>query len=220
MKTSTLLITLGLASSGALAQVPSLSQDAEPRSGMPMQTPSHDTSGSSGAQSESGASAGEYTSGGGAEPMSPAARLKPKTENGVTYLCGGVGREEVSYLKREARKHDLALTFATRKGEYLADVNVEIQTANGQPVLQTTCDGPMMLVDLPKSGTYRVRADAGGYKLNQTVSVQHGKGVPIVAVLNWPDRVAKGPGSSATQTGGSGTRGAGSSGGGHSDSAR
>jgi hypothetical protein len=198
MKTRTLLIAVSLASSTALAQMPSPSQGAESQS-----NPQSDSG-----SNTSGAPAGQSSSAAGSEP-SPLSALKPKTENGVTYLCGGVGEEEASYLKREARNHDMMLTFATRRGAYLADVNVDIRNARGQSVLQTNCDGPIMLVDLPQGGTYRVRADANGYTLNQTVNVQHGKGSHKVAatVLSWPERVAGGPASSSTQSGASGTSG-------------
>jgi hypothetical protein len=250
MKTSTLLIALGLASSTALAQMPSPSPSqpdsstqspssgsgasgSRPgaQSGDQSDSQSGPSSGTSGTQSDSrygmppspgsgasGAPAGQSSSAAGSEP-SPLSRLQPKTENGVTYLCGGVGEEEASYLKREARNHDMMLTFATQRGEYLADVNVDIKDARGQSVLQTSCDGPIMLVDLPKGGTYRIRADAQGYTLNKTVSVQHGKGGHKVAmaVLTWPERVAKGPESSSTQSGG-GTSGTSGGGAGRSDS--
>jgi hypothetical protein len=140
------------------------------------------------------------------------ARLQPKTENGVSYVCGGVGQEEVAYLKKEARKHDLMLTFAAVDREALADVNVEIADARGNPVLRTTCDGPMMLVDLPKPGTYRVVADASGYKQGQTVTVK-GRGQKGQQVaLAWPAKVAQIHGPTETATGSSGTTGTGAGG--------
>jgi uncharacterized membrane protein YgcG len=117
------------------------------------------------------------------------ARLEPKTENGITYLCGGIGREEASYMKQQAGKHDLALTFAAKDGDYLADVNVAIRDARGNPILETRCDGPMMLVDLPKGGTYRIHAETAGYALDRTVAVSGNR--VATAVLTWPTPVAR-----------------------------
>jgi hypothetical protein len=151
---------------------------------------------------------------------SPVARLQPKTADGVTYICGGVGKEEASYMKREAKKHDMLLTFAGKDGEFLADVNVAIKDAKGNTVLETTCDGPMMLVDLPKGGKYRVHAVANGYPIDQTVTVAKAPGQKraqqVAAVfLTWPTRVARiDPTEAATATGASGTGGTSRAGGG------
>lgn len=159
-----------------------------------------DASGSSGMQSEAGA---ELRS---AAP--PTARLQPQTQNDVTYLCGGVGAEEAAYMKQQARGYDLMLTFTARDGSYLADVNVDIQDAKGNSILQANCDSPMLLVDVPKSGTYRIHADAAGYELNRTAKVRaKEKTGPHVAsvVLSWPQQVAEGPASRETSSGGDGS---------------
>lgn len=166
-------------------------------------------------QPTSGASATPSSSGqGGAEP-SPVARLQPKTENGVTYVCGGVGAEERNVMKREAKKHDVLLTFADKKGELMTDVNVAIKDTKGNTVLETTCDGPMMLVDLPQEGKYRVHAEANGYVQTVAVTKAPGKKAQQTAalVLTWPDRVAELEGPVETATGGSGTGGTGAAGG-------
>lgn len=237
MKPHALLIAVGLASSTALAQmqapVPSQpdsnespygSSASEPVGGSGSSgaqfdsqsgTPSSPSSGMSGTQSSTQPKASQPSAAGKSpEKEAMIARLQPKTVDGASYICGGVGKEEVRYMKRQANKHDLALEFATRRGEFLSDVNVQIADAQGKPVLQTNCDGPMMLVDLPRSGTYRIHADAAGYTQSHTVNVTHGqKGQQVASVvLAWPERVARAPSSAETQTGGSQTRGSGASG--------
>jgi hypothetical protein len=138
-------------------------------------------------------------------PAAPMHGMTAKTENGVTYLCGGVGKEEASYMKQHGRDHDLLLTFATRKGEYLADVNVAIEDARGQPVLNTTCDGPLMAVDLPKSGTYRIHAEAGGQMLDRSAHVNVKRRMASAAVMmTWPQSVGS---AAPTATGSSGAEG-------------
>ena len=84
--------------------------------------------------------------------------MQPKIENGVTYLCGGVGLDESTAMKQAARNYDLMSTFAAQDGSYLADVNVDILGKGDTPILQTTCDGPMLLVKVPQAGAYRIRA--------------------------------------------------------------
>lgn len=131
-------------------------------------------------------------------------RLEPVVQNDVTYLCGGVGEEEVRLMKQQAKAYDLMLTFAARDGSYLADVDVDIQDAKGNSVLQASCDSPILLVDLPKSGNYRVRADAAGYTLNKTVKVTAAKrkGQHLAStVLTWPQQVAEAADTGATSSG-------------------
>lgn len=149
-------------------------------------------------------------------PPAPMTQLEPKTENGFTYMCGGVGAEEATQVKQAAHDYDMMLTFATRKGDYLADVNVDIKDARGTTALKTTCDGPLMLVDFPRSGTYRIHAETGGYTLNQTARVQAKGRSHEALVLSWPQQVATAPAeptpSSGASSGDSGDSSADSSG--------
>ena len=134
--------------------------------------------------------------------MALAQPLQPKTENGVSYLCGGVGLDESNYLKQEAAKGGLLLSFAARDGSYLAGVHVEINDAHGKPVLQTDCDGPMMLVNVSGKGSYKVKADYHGKTLTRSVAAG-GKGAGRT-VFVWP----------AASNGNGGGNDAGNSGGG------
>lgn len=202
---SSLLIALGLVSLPALAQVHSA----------PLPTPGAETSGASttsdSASGDSSGASNGMRSEAGADlqpPPSPIARLKAATQDDVTYLCGGVGEEESSYMKQQAKGYDLMLTFATRSGAYLADVDVDITDAGGNSVLQLACDSPILLVDFPKGGTYKVRAETAGYTLNKTVRVAGGgKQSQRVAstVLSWPQQVAEAGGAPVST--GSGTSG-------------
>ena len=146
-------------------------------------------------------------------PAGPVQTLAAKTENGITYLCGGVGKDEAAAMKKAASDHDLMLTFATRRGDYLADVNVTIENARGEPVLRTTCDAPIMLVDMPSSGTYRIHAEAGGYRQDRTARINTKSRSVASLIMTWPQTLADAgattPG--VTSTGASGTQGSGSS---------
>lgn len=186
-------------------------QQQQPQSASPSST-SQDSSGQSGgstsqgtsqdSSSSQGTSQGSYQSGSqennSTQSQSDAqsssdqsqsdtvqAELQPQTENGITYLCGGVGEEQASYMKQQKGDYDLMLTFASRNGEYLADVDVAIKDAKGKSVLNTTCGGPMLLVSLPRSGTYRIQAQAEDYSLRKTVKVK-AKGQTNSVVMHWP----------------------------------
>jgi len=112
------------------------------------------------------------------------ADLQPRTEHGITYVCGGVGLDESTSMKQVAHDYDLMSTFAAQDGSYLADVQVEILGQDGKPLLRTSCDGPMMLVKLPHAGSYRMRAEVGGHA--QTRVAQVGGHATRRLLFTWP----------------------------------
>jgi hypothetical protein len=147
---------------------------------------------------------GMESSGSSMPPPAPMSRLEPQTANGVTWLCGGVGAGEVALMKRRARDYDMMLTFATKRGEYLADVNVDIKDAKGNSLVQARCDGPIMLVDFTRGGTYRVHAETGGYSLDRTARIAARQDRTTSFVMHWPQQIGQEP---AASTGSSGNAG-------------
>jgi hypothetical protein len=139
--------------------------------------------------------------------------MEAKREGGFTYVCGGVGEQEAARMKNMAGDYDMMLTFATRKGAYLADVNVDIKESKGRAELQAMCGGPIMLVDVPHTGTYQVHAEAGGYTLNQTARVTANRRNIDALVMHWPTQIGETIDTAQTSTGASGTESAGSTGG-------
>lgn len=85
------------------------------------------------------------------------------------YACGGVGDLEQLKFKNAAPRHDAMLTFATPTGAYVADVDVKITSDRGDVILQVFCAGPLMLVDVPASGRYRISASLNGHLVEKTV---------------------------------------------------
>jgi len=111
----------------------------------------------------------------------------PKTENGITYMTGGVGADEVRTMKDAAKNYDVMVTFASGKtGAYLADVKVDIDNAKGENVLSTVSEGPIFLADLPK-GKYRIRAETEGKTITRQVQVSgHGRAKTSMV---WPENL-------------------------------
>jgi hypothetical protein len=106
-----------------------------------------------------------------AATMTQSALPQPKTENGITYISGGIGKVEATAMKEEAKHYSLAMVFSANKDdEYLADVRVTIENKAGKKLMSTVSDGPLMLVKLP-AGTYKVTAEVKGRTLNRTVHV-------------------------------------------------
>lgn len=94
-----------------------------------------------------------------------------KTENGITYMSGGVGKPEAKAMEEEARHYPLSMVFsAAKNNEFLAAVQVTIKNRTGKEVLSTVSDGPILLVKLP-AGKYTVAAEAHGKTLHRTVQV-------------------------------------------------
>ena len=101
---------------------------------------------------------------------------QPKTEDGVTWLSGGIGESQAKAFREEARHYPLTLEFVlkpARKGaraEYTAEVPVTIRDAHGKVVLSAESQGPFMLLKLPK-GRYTVVAEHKDRKLERHIVV-------------------------------------------------
>ncbi|MGH8590428.1 MAG: carboxypeptidase regulatory-like domain-containing protein [Gammaproteobacteria bacterium] len=107
-----------------------------------------------------------------------------QTQNGVSYVTGGIGKEQSEALKMIAKDYDLMLTFATRDGEYLADVVVHIEDMNGNTLVDTVSDGPLFLADLP-ADRYKVTAAEDGISQIRVVNI--GGRRPAEAVFHWSE---------------------------------
>ena len=87
-----------------------------------------------------------------------------QTQGSISYVTGGVGKDEADAMKAAAAQYPLSLEFvrhAGPRGEFLANVEVTIKDRAGKTVLETTSDGPFLLAKVP-AGKYTVIAQAGG----------------------------------------------------------
>jgi hypothetical protein len=100
-----------------------------------------------------------------------------RRQGNVTFITGGVTKDEAESFRAAMSRYALGLEFAKAngpRGDFLANVDVSITDARGQPVLQTISDGPFLLADLP-AGQYTVRAASEGQLKTQTVNVTPGR---------------------------------------------
>jgi hypothetical protein len=116
------------------------------------------------------------------------ARLPATHQQGkVSYVSGGIGKEETKVMRRAEPRYPLTLEFAQYArphDEYLADIKVNVTDKSGKLVLQTTSDGPILLTKLP-SGHYKVSAENDkGQTITKQVVVD--KAQPERVVLVWP----------------------------------
>lgn len=111
-----------------------------------------------------------------------AVQLQPQEQNGIRYLQGGIGQDEANAL-RKTQGYDLHVTLSTGpEGKFQSGAAVDIQSAQGQPVLSLQDVGPLLFVQLPP-GHYTVIGNAEGQTLQQQVVVD-GK-APAKVDLNW-----------------------------------
>lgn len=111
-----------------------------------------------------------------------AVQLQQQEQNGVRYLQGGIGQDEANAL-RKTPGYDLHVELSTGpEGKFQSGATVDIQNAQGQPVLSVTDAGPLLYVQLPP-GKYKVTSNAQGETVQQLVTV-NGK-TPATVNLNW-----------------------------------
>lgn len=119
----------------------------------------------------------------------PTAGTRPmpevQTQNGVKFMCGGIGMIEAARMRQIAADYDLLLTFAAGNGAYLADIDVSISGPDDTSLVTTRCNGPLMLVDMPRAGSYRIRAESEGMPVTRKVRVTAGQAGKRLSVT-WP----------------------------------
>lgn len=100
-------------------------------------------------------------------------------QDGIRYVSGGVGVEERAWLAAQESKFNTRLTFAVEPGgAFVSDVRVEIRNAQGKMVLQTTTDGPKLLVALP-AGAYQLDATHDAQTMHRAFTVVAGKHIAL-----------------------------------------
>src|SRR5574341_1020496 len=92
-----------------------------------------------------------------AEIAAPHTIREGKTAQGYPYLAGGVSSNERELFVERSRDFNFRLSFADRKGPYIADVAVVIEAAKGAELIRTEVDGPLFFIQLP-DGNYVVKA--------------------------------------------------------------
>jgi hypothetical protein len=95
------------------------------------------------------------------------------TQGSIAYLSGGIGSDEAQAMKDAAANYPLTVELAAAGPErdpYIADARVEIRDLQGNAVLNTTTEGPFLLVRLP-SGTYTLDVEWNGAQKRKTVQI-------------------------------------------------
>jgi len=109
-----------------------------------------------------------------------------RSMNGIRFITGGIGSDVSKAMQAEAKQWPLLLEFSQADGQakpaWVSGVKVIISDAKNAPLLDTVCDGPLMLVKLPP-GSYSIKASYNGVAQNRTLVIA--KDVPQRIVVTW-----------------------------------
>jgi len=99
----------------------------------------------------------------------------------VRYMTGGIGFDEAEAMRQAASHYPLTIELAAKpsprdaypRDVYLSSVRVDIRDDQGQSLITTTTDGPILLASLPP-GRYTINAEIRGVSQQKTVTVGNG----------------------------------------------
>lgn len=103
--------------------------------------------------------------GSGAIPSLP---LQLMTQNGISYISGGVSDEESDQLKAQENEFNLRVQVTGQNGEYLSNVMLTVKGDGDQPLLTLNDAGPYIFIKAPP-GKYWVEVTAQG--MNKSVNL-------------------------------------------------
>lgn len=119
--------------------------------------------------------------------MAQTAPEKVATQNGVSFISGGIGMDSEERLKAREKEFNLKLVFTLIEGNYVADVGVTIRNAAGKTMVGHVADGPFFMAKLP-AGAYSVSAVYDGKAQTRKVSVRNGR--LHTEYIRWPSNPA------------------------------
>lgn len=103
--------------------------------------------------------------------------------NGIQYMTGGVGHDEVLAMRPYAKNFSLNLMFSEgQAGQAVTDINVNIYDENAKLIFRVKAAKPLLYVNLPV-GTYTILANHQGNKLRHKINMIKNKSIKVI--LNW-----------------------------------
>jgi hypothetical protein len=106
-----------------------------------------------------------------------------KSPQGFSFMHGGVGSAERKQMEQLGKSYNVKLSFADKRGPYLAGVQLVIEGANRAEIVNLTTDGPLFYIQLPP-GTYTVKASFGA-KTQEMKVLKAGKDKQVRQTLVW-----------------------------------
>ena len=95
----------------------------------------------------------------------PSVPLELTTANGISYLSGGIGDEEVAQLTAQEHQFNLRLKITGMGGEFIGGAKLALRDASGNALLNMEDAGPYVYMLLnPGSYTLQIAAANGNAK--------------------------------------------------------
>lgn len=95
----------------------------------------------------------------------------------ISFLNGGVGKEEADALRAQAPGYPIEMVFVRKvddREEFLADVHLVVTDADGRVVFDRPAQGPIFLARFP-DGAYTISADFRGATQTRRIAVGGGR---------------------------------------------
>ena len=110
--------------------------------------------------------------------------LRPLTQNGVTFVSGGVAEDSQQAMLAVRGDYNLHLLFAQAvTGEYFAMVPLRIYSSSGATLVSATSEGPFFYARLTP-GRYTVEAIHNGAWMKETATIRAKGAVDLY--FYWP----------------------------------
>ncbi|AWV01889.1 carboxypeptidase regulatory-like domain-containing protein [Burkholderia sp. JP2-270] len=107
-------------------------------------------------------------------------------QNGIAYVTGGVGADEIAAFRAVAPRYNLRITLASKAGEYLSDVDITISSGKVS-ILDAHTAGPFLFARVPP-GRYAISAHDRGVQEVRHVVVPARGAVDVRFYWRDPDR--------------------------------
>jgi hypothetical protein len=106
-----------------------------------------------------------------------------KTEDGISYVSAGIGKESRENLPR----FSLMLVFSTRNSRYLANIECEISPGPAGGATRIRSEGPWLLVDLPPVHYSATAKAANGAEVRKSFTVSKDRVTRVNLIWNLSD---------------------------------
>ncbi|CAM2342604.1 hypothetical protein [Burkholderia vietnamiensis] len=111
---------------------------------------------------------------------------EPISRNGVVYITGGIGSDEVTAFRDVAPRYNLRMTFTSKAGHYLSDVDVKLVSGKSA-LLDVRTGGPFLFARVPP-GRYTITARDRAVQEVRHVVVPARGGVEVRFAWRDPER--------------------------------
>ena len=97
-----------------------------------------------------------------------------RQSQGIPYITGGIGKDEVASILAESKKRSLLLELSqieNGRGVWIFGAKVKIINSNKQVIFDVQADGPYLLLNLDP-GDYFIEASYQGIEQKRSISIK------------------------------------------------